>query len=85
MRKKGVLQLALQFNFWVAEDIYNSLYLYAMNANGQVTTHHIYDAIHCNSFSAIMQFHYNCTHDVMLMSLIIIHLLKFDTWHYAFF
>jgi hypothetical protein len=35
-----------------------------------------------NSFSTTMQFHYNYTHDVMLMSLIVIHLLKFDTWHY---
>jgi hypothetical protein len=38
MRKKGVLQLALQFNFGVVEDTCNSLYLYVMNAfaNGQV-------------------------------------------------
>ncbi len=35
-----------------------------------------------NSFSSTMQLHYNCTHDVMLMSLIIIHLLKSYTWHY---
>jgi hypothetical protein len=34
--KKGVLQLALQLNFWIAKDICNSLYLYAMSANGQV-------------------------------------------------
>jgi len=32
-----------------------------------------------------MQLHYNYTHDVMLMSLIVIHLLKFDTWNYNFF
>jgi hypothetical protein len=31
-----------------------------------------------NMFSIIMQFHYNYTHDVMLMSLIVIHLLKYD-------
>jgi hypothetical protein len=37
------------------------------------------------SFSTIMQLHYNCTHDVMLMSLIVIHLLKFDMWHYKDF
>jgi hypothetical protein len=29
-----------------------------------------------NSFSTIMQLHYNCTHDVMLNSLIVIHLLQ---------
>jgi hypothetical protein len=29
-----------------------------------------------------MQLHYNCTHDVKLMSLIVIHLFKFDTWNY---
>jgi hypothetical protein len=33
MKNKGVLQLALQLNFWVAKDIYNSLYLYIVNAN----------------------------------------------------
>ncbi len=34
--KKCVLQLALQFKLWVEEDNCNSLYLYTMNANGQV-------------------------------------------------
>jgi hypothetical protein len=38
-----------------------------------------------NSFSTIMQLHYDYTHDVILMSFIVIHLLKFDTWHYEFF
>ncbi len=37
------------------------------------------------SFSTTMQFHYNCTHDVMLMSLILIHLLKSNMWHYENF
>jgi hypothetical protein len=32
-----------------------------------------------------MQLHYNYTHDVMLMSLIIIHILKYDMWHYEDF
>jgi hypothetical protein len=32
-----------------------------------------------NSFSTIMQLHFNSTHDVMLTSLVVIHLLKFDT------
>ncbi len=36
MKKKGVLQLALGFNFWVEEDTYNSLYLYTVNDSGQV-------------------------------------------------
>jgi len=36
MIKKGVLQLTLQLNFWIAKDTYNSLYLYVMNANGQI-------------------------------------------------
>ncbi len=38
-----------------------------------------------NMFSTIMQFHYNYTHDVMLMSLIVIHLLKSDMWQYEDF
>jgi len=33
-----------------------------------------------NSFSTTMQLH-NYTHDVMLTSLIVIHLLNYDTWH----
>jgi hypothetical protein len=36
MKKKGVLQLALQLNFWVAKDTYNSLYSYVVSANEQV-------------------------------------------------
>jgi hypothetical protein len=35
-----------------------------------------------NSFSINMQLRYNHTHDFMLTSLIVIHLLKYDTWHY---
>jgi hypothetical protein len=62
--------------------------------NCKVTTHHTYNATNYNSittqlqlcqnnsFSSTMQLHYNYTHDVMLTSLIIIHLLKFKTWHY---
>jgi hypothetical protein len=32
-----------------------------------------------------MQLHYNYTHDVMLMSLIVIHLLKSNMWHHENF
>jgi hypothetical protein len=38
-----------------------------------------------NLFSTTIQLHYNYTHDVMLMSIIVIHLLKFNTWHYEDF
>jgi len=38
-----------------------------------------------NSFSTMMQVHYNRNHDVMLTSLIVIHLLKYDKWHYEIF
>jgi hypothetical protein len=38
MREKGVLQLALQLNFWIIEDTSNSLYLYAVSVNRQVAT-----------------------------------------------
>lgn len=38
-----------------------------------------------NSFSTIMQLHYNYTHDVILMSIIVIHIQKFDMWHYEDF
>jgi hypothetical protein len=36
MRKKGVLQVALQLNFLIAEDTSNSLYIYTMNAKRQI-------------------------------------------------
>jgi len=62
IRKKGVLKLALQLNFWITKDICNSLYLYAMNSNGQVAwvaklqsckiaIHHIYSATHYKSIT----------------------------------
>jgi hypothetical protein len=38
-----------------------------------------------NLFSTTMQFHYNYTHDVILTSLIVIHLLKSNMWHYEKF
>jgi hypothetical protein len=36
MRKKVILQLALQVKFSIVEDICNSLYSYIVSANGQV-------------------------------------------------
>ncbi len=94
--KKGVWQLALQFNFWVVEDIYNSLYLYVVSVNRQVTwivkmqfKEYMVQLITIqlqfnqnNSFSTTMQFCYNCTHDVMLTSLIVIHQI-FWRWHFC--
>jgi hypothetical protein len=82
--EKGVLQLALQFNFWIAKDTCNSLYLYTMNFNKQIawiaklqltvyTVQLIATQLQFsqnNSFSTTIQFHYNYTHDVMLMPLI---------------
>ncbi len=50
--KKGVLQLALQFNFWVANDTCKSLYLYAMKSNKQVAwvlTNKLHELQSCNS------------------------------------
>jgi hypothetical protein len=49
MRKRGILQQTLQFNFWVAPNTCKSLYLYAMSANRQVAwvaSHHIYGVTH---------------------------------------
>jgi hypothetical protein len=37
------------------------------------------------SFSTTMHLHNNYTHDVMLTSLIVIHPLKSNTWHYENF
>jgi hypothetical protein len=36
MKIKGVLQLALQLNFWIVKNICNSLNLYVMSVNEQV-------------------------------------------------
>jgi hypothetical protein len=52
--------------------------------NYKVAIHHIYSAIHCNSIVIqlkqlifnYIQLHYNYTNDVMLMSLIVIHIFK---------
>jgi hypothetical protein len=38
-----------------------------------------------NSFSTIMQVHYNYCHNIILTLLIFIHSLKFDMWHYGDF
>jgi hypothetical protein len=65
-----------------------------MSANGQVawvvklqlTTYMVQlitiqlQFCHNNSFSITMQLHYNYTHDIMLTSLIVIHLSKFNMW-----
>jgi len=52
----------------------------------RVANHYIYGATQLqlsqNNLFCTMQLHYNCTHDVMLMLLIVIHLLKSNTWHY---
>jgi hypothetical protein len=63
----------------------------------KVAIHRIYNATHCNSiatqskqlifnyYSTIIQLRYNYTHDVMLASLIVIHVLKSNMWHYEDF
>jgi hypothetical protein len=59
----------------------------------KVITQYIHSAIHYNSiptqsndsFSITIQLHYNYIYDVMLMSLIVIHLLKFNKWNYEIF
>jgi hypothetical protein len=58
MRKRGVLQLALQFNFWVVLDICNSLYLYTMSVIkkvARIATLKIYGAICYNSITTLSQ------------------------------
>jgi hypothetical protein len=61
MRKMGVLQLALQFNFWVPLDTCNSSYINVVGVIGQVArvarvaTHCIHDATHYNSIMILLQ------------------------------
>jgi hypothetical protein len=86
--KNGCFATSLATQFLSCKGHLQSLYLYTVSANEQVAwvaIHHIYDATHCNlinSFSITMQLHCNCTHDVTLTSLIIIHLLRSNAWHY---
>jgi hypothetical protein len=84
MKKMGVLQLALQLNFWIAPNNCNSLYLYIVSANVSMVQFIVtrLQFSQNNSFSTIMQFHYNYTVNAMLMSLIVVHLSKYDTWYY---
>ncbi len=90
--KKRCFASSLVTDFLVANDTCNLLYLYVVNVNGQVAwitqLRFIVTQLQLcqnNSFSTTMQLHYNYTHDVMLISLIIIHLLNFDTWYYEDF
>jgi hypothetical protein len=82
MTKRGVLQLVLQLNFWIVEDICNSLYLYnecqwTSCMSCRVATHHIYGATHCNLVK-IIHFQLLCKFIITtpIMSLIVIHLLN---------
>ncbi len=68
----------LQFTVFICQEC-----KWTICMNYRVIIHHICNAIHLqfyqnNSFSNTMQPHYNCSHDVMLRSLIVIHLLKYD-------
>jgi hypothetical protein len=86
MKKKGILQLTLQLNFWVAIITSNSSYFYVLSVIEQVAWLIIYTmqliAIQLqlcqnNSFSTTMQFHYNYNHNVIFILPIFIHSLKF--------
>jgi hypothetical protein len=95
MKKKSVLQLALQFNFWVTMTTCNSLYFALWMLSNKL--HELQElqlivytmqliAIQLqfygnNSVSTSMQLH-NYNHDIMLPLLIFIHPLKFHMWHY---
>ncbi len=75
--KKNVLQLALQFIFWIAK---LQLIIYTM----QVIAIQL-QLSQNNSSSTTIQLHCNYTRDVILTSLIVLHLLKSNTWHYKDF
>jgi hypothetical protein len=63
MKKRNALQLTLQLNLWVTLDTCNSLYLYVVSVNKQVSwvaIHHIYNATHYNSIAVLSkQFIFN--------------------------
>jgi hypothetical protein len=57
----------------------NSIFAYALD------TYNSLQLYQNKSFSTTMQVHNNCTHDLMLTSLIVIHPLKSSTWHFEYF
>jgi len=77
LEKRGVLQLSLQLNFWVASNICNSPYthcnLLQLNYNFVTTTHF---QLLCNSLD------YN---DNVMLTSFFIHPSKFNMWHYEDF
>jgi hypothetical protein len=95
MKKKDVLQLALQLNFWVALDILaHRIYTLWVLSNKLQKLQRLQFIIYMvqlittqlqlyrnNSFSTLMHLPYNYNHNVMLMSSFI-HPPKFNTWHY---
>jgi len=97
--KMGVLQLALQPNFWVAMTTCNSQYFYVVNVIKQIAWVVELQLIiymvqliaiqlqlcRNHTFSTTMQPHYNYSHDVMLTLIIFIHPLKLNMWHYEDF
>jgi hypothetical protein len=52
---------------------YNSLYIWCNS---------LMQFYQNNFVFTTMQLHYNYTHNIMLMSLIVIHPLKYDKWHF---
>jgi hypothetical protein len=98
MRKRGVLLLTLQLNLSCKGHFQLTIFIChecqrtsCMNCRVVIHSYTMQlittqlQLYQNNSVPTTMQLHYNCTHDVMLMSLIVIHLLKFDTWHYEIF
>jgi hypothetical protein len=91
MKKKIVLQLALQFNFWVASDNCNSPYLYIVSVIEQVAIvarvviHRIYNATHYN-FVTTIPFQLLCNFPMITIIMsCLTHQSKFNTWHYEDF
>jgi hypothetical protein len=82
--EKWVFATSLQLNFWIALNISNSFYLYIVNVNIYMVQFIVtrLQLSQNNSCSTIMQFCCNYTADVMLTSLIVIYLLKSNTWYY---
>jgi len=87
--KKKCFAIGLTTQFLSCKDTYNSLYLYIVNANRQVAklqlTIYMVQLIAIKSKQFIFNYYATSlyyTHHVILTSLIVIHTLKSNTWHY---
>jgi len=84
MRKKGVLQLALQLNVFIRYECYWTSYKNCKSCNSSYIQCNSLQLCHNNFFSTIMHLPHDYNNNIMLTSFFI-HPSNFNTWHYKDF